>query len=71
MKPLTKKQRSTSMLILALIFILAAPVILLYSIGYRLDSDYSLQKTGGVFIHSDVSSTSVFVDKEFFKSKMC
>lgn len=68
MKPLTKKQRSISILLLGLLFILAAPVIILYSLGYTLDGDFTIQKTGGIFIHSDTANTSVFVDKEFLKN---
>ncbi|MEN9921377.1 MAG: hypothetical protein RLZZ517_355 [Candidatus Parcubacteria bacterium] len=68
MKPLTKKQRYLSISVLAVLFILFAPVIVLYSLGYTLDKDFSIQKTGGIFIHSDVANTSVFVNKDFFKS---
>ncbi len=67
MKPLTQRQRSTSMIILGIIFLLVAPVILLYSIGYRIDDNFSLEKTGGIFIHSDVANSSVFLDGEYFK----
>lgn len=68
MKPLTKRQRSTSLIILGLLFIIMAPVIILYSLGYTLDNTFTFKKTGGIFIHSDVSNSSVFIDKEFFKS---
>jgi hypothetical protein len=68
MKPLTKKQRSTSLILLGILFVITAPVIVLYSLGYTLDDTFTFQKTGGIFVHSDVSNTSVFVDKEFFKS---
>ncbi len=68
MKPLTKKQRSTSLILLGILFVCIAPVIVLYSLGYTLDESFSFRKTGGIFIHSDVSNSSVFVDKEFFKS---
>lgn len=68
MKPLTKRQRSTSLIILGILFVIIAPVIVLYSLGYTLDDTFKFQKTGGIFIHSDVSNSSVFVDKEFFKS---
>jgi hypothetical protein len=68
MKPLTVKQRSLSLGILVLLFALIAPVILLYSLGYRLDDEYSLQKTGGIFIHSNESEGAVFVDGEFLKN---
>lgn len=68
MNPLTTKQRSRSFLLLVLIFIIIAPLILLYSFGYRLDSSYTLQKTGGVFIHSDIANSSVFIDGKYFKN---
>jgi len=68
MKPLTKKQRYLSITILGILFILVAPVIVLYSLGYTFDEEFTIQKTGGIFIHSDVANTSVFVDKDFFKS---
>ncbi len=68
MKPLTVKQRSLSLGILVLVFALIAPLILLYSLGYRLDDEYSLQKTGGIFIHSSESESAVFVDGEFLKN---
>lgn len=67
MKPLTVRQRSISMLILALVFLLIAPIILLISLGYRLDNEFSIQKTGGIFVHSDVANSSVFVDGEYLK----
>lgn len=55
------------MLVLAMVFILIAPAILLYSMGYRLDDEFSLEKTGGIFIHSDVANSSVFLDGEYLK----
>ncbi len=68
MKPLTTKQRSRSLLLLTILFILCAPIILLYSLGYRLDDQFTLQKTGGIFIHSDISNSTIFFDKEFLKN---
>lgn len=55
------------MIILGIIFLLVAPVILLYSLGYRFDDTFSLEKTGGIFIHSDVANSSVFLDGEYLK----
>lgn len=68
MTPLTKKQRLTSILLLGIVFVLIAPAIVLYSLGYTLDDQFTFQKTGGIFIHSDISNTSTFIDKEFFKT---
>ncbi len=67
MNPLSTKQRLRSLLILVAVFVLIAPVILLYSLGYRLDDKLTLQKTGGIFIHSDVTNSTVFVDGEFLR----
>lgn len=68
MTPLTKKQRSFSLILLGIIFILVAPVIVLYSLGYTLDEKFTFQKTGGIFIHSNMSNASVYVDGDFFKT---
>jgi hypothetical protein len=68
MKPLTKKQRSSSLLLLGIIFILVAPVIVLYSLGYTLDDQYTFQKTGGIFVHSNIANATVYVDGEFLKT---
>ncbi len=68
MKPLTKKQRSLSLIILGIVFISVAPIIVLYSLGYTLDKDFSFQKTGGIFIHSTISNSAVNIDGKFFKT---
>jgi hypothetical protein len=67
MKPLTTKQRTISISILAFIFIILAPIIILYSFGYRIDRQFTLQKTGGIFIHSTIPNASVFLDDEYVK----
>jgi hypothetical protein len=69
MKPLSKKQRSFSLTSLLLIFFIAIPFLLAYSAGYRINwEDLTFVKTGGVFIHSDLSGASVFINDEFSES---
>lgn len=69
MKPLSKKSRSTSLIVLLIIFIVAVPFLLAYSSGYRVDfSDFTFEKTGGVFIHSDLSETKVFINDEYVEA---
>lgn len=69
MKPLSKKQRSSSLGFLLTIFILAVPLLLAYSSGYRFDFEkMAFEKTGGVFIHSDLSGANVFIDEEYSES---
>lgn len=67
MKPLTKNQRNLSIFILGLIFIISAPIIIFYSFGYRLNDGFTFQKTGGIFIHSKMPNTAVFLEDEYFK----
>jgi hypothetical protein len=69
MKPLSAKKRNLSLIFLLLIFFIAVPFLLSYSAGYRLDfEDLTFVKTGGVFIHSDLSETNVFINDEFEES---
>lgn len=67
MKPLSKKTRRISWALLFLIFVAISPFILSYSFGYRFD-DEGIVKTGGIYVHSDVSDTEVFVDGEYIKN---
>lgn len=68
MKPLTKKQRSISILFLGILFIFSAPIIVLYSLGYTLDDKFTIQKTGGIFVHSNIANSNIFVDEDFHKT---
>ena len=68
MKPLSKKHRYISISLLFLAFIIFAPIIVLYSFGYRLDSGFTLQKTGGVFIHANIPNAAVFIEDEYYKN---
>jgi len=68
MKPLSKKTRRISWALLFMIFLAVSPFILYYSFGYRFDEKLGLVETGGVYIHSDVSNTQVFVNGEYFKN---
>ena len=38
------------------------PVVLLYSVGYRLDKDFSLTSTGGLYVFYPESDTQVYLD---------
>lgn len=68
MKPLSKKTRRISWALLFLIFLAVSPFILYYSFGYRFDDKLGFVETGGIYIHSDVSNTQVFVNGEYFKN---
>lgn len=71
MRPLPNKTRVTSMVLLILLFLIVTPVLIAYSLGYRIldiDSVFTLEKTGGIYVHSNVSDTTVYLDGEFNKT---
>lgn len=55
------------MIICVLVFLAAAPVVLLYSNGYRLGSNWTLKKTGGLYVASPVSGAQIFVNDKLEK----
>lgn len=67
MKPLSKKTRLFSVGILLFVFLVLAPFIISNSFGYRL-GDAGVVKTGGIYIHSDLTDTEIFVDGEYLKN---
>jgi hypothetical protein len=67
MKPLSKTKRTFMLSLLSLAFIIFVPLLLLYSTGYRFDNSFQIVKTGGIFLHSNSASTSVYLDDEFIE----
>lgn len=67
MRPLSFKKRISVLILMFVIFILGAPIIILYSAGYRLNDALSLVQTGGIFIHSDLSGTKIYLDDDFIE----
>jgi len=47
------------------VFVGGTPILIGYSKGYRLDDALSLTSTGGIYINSDVSNASVYLDNTF------
>ena len=60
---LTRTKRKILFWISVLIFLLLVPVTILYALGYRVDPDFSLRKTGGLYISSTFTGSEIFVDK--------
>jgi hypothetical protein len=65
MKPLSKNYRRALFWGMMVVFIIGTPILIGYSKGYRLDDALSLIETGGIYIHSDLSDTSVYLGGEF------
>ncbi|MBI2054135.1 MAG: PEGA domain-containing protein [Candidatus Staskawiczbacteria bacterium] len=63
---MTKKVRLIILLSCAIFFFIAAPAVVVYSLGYRIDFEQKkISATGGVFIKAWPESAEVFVDSEF------
>lgn len=70
MKPLTKKTRLKLIIASIFVFVIVTPFILASSFGYKISSlgdVFTLVKTGGIYLHSDISNASIFIDDEYFK----
>ncbi len=65
MQPLSKKIRNWVLIFLFVLFVLSTPIIIGYSKGYRMDDALGLIQTGGIYLHSDIANTTVFLDDEF------
>ncbi len=65
MNPLSHKLRLAVLILFGIIFVVGTPILIGYSKGYRLDDALSLIATGGVYVHSDMPNTDVFLDGEF------
>jgi len=67
MTPLTNKKRKILFSVLFVLFIILGPLILLNSFGYKLNETFTFVKTGGLYIHSEVPNTSVYVNGTYIK----
>jgi hypothetical protein len=68
MKPLSKNIRQGTLWILLFLFLICTPVLIGFSKGYRLDDALGLIQTGGIYLHSEIANTSVFLDEEFVEN---
>lgn len=68
MKQLSRRRRRFYFLTLALIFVVVIPLLILYSMGYRLSDARSLISTGGIYVHSNVGDMEVKVNGNVIKT---
>jgi len=64
---LTIGKRRVALIICVLVFLVVAPAVLLYSNGYRLGANWTLSKTGGLYVASPVSGAQIFVNDKLEK----
>ncbi len=64
---LTLRKRRILFWLSIIIFLALVPFTVLYSLGYRFDSDFQLRKTGGLYIAANISGSEIFINSEFQK----
>ncbi|NCS99111.1 hypothetical protein GW764_02890 [Candidatus Parcubacteria bacterium] len=70
MKPLSKKMRLGSGILLGIVFVILAPILLANSFGYqweKIEDVFTFVKTGGIYVASDISGVQIYVDDEYIK----
>jgi len=60
---MTKKTRTILFLVFLFIFLSAAPAVVLYSQGYRIDFDNKkISRTGGLFLKIEPKQVEIYLD---------
>jgi hypothetical protein len=62
MTPKSPRTRFVYFIIFFLVFLAVAPFILLYSFGYNWTQNFSLLKTGGVYVYSGETGASLYIN---------
>lgn len=62
MKQLSRRRRSAYLIVMIIVFFVTIPIIILYSMGYRLNDALALVTTGGISIHSTEGNVNVYVN---------
>ena len=64
MTPKSPRTRFVYFAIFVLIFFAVAPFILLYSFGYNWNKNFSLFKTGGVYVYSSETGAQLYINNK-------
>jgi len=64
MRPIPLKKRRFYFILFCLIFIAAIPLILLYTNGYRINSDFEIVETGGIYIYSPQAGSDIYINNK-------
>jgi len=62
MQPLSNKKRRWHLYTFSLLFVALIPAVILFVQGYRLGSDFSLVRVGGIYIGGVDSDTEIFLE---------
>ena len=64
---MTLRKRRTILVISGAFFLALAPLLLFYTLGYRIDRNFKIGRIGGLYVSSPVSGSEIFVNNEIEK----
>jgi len=64
---MTPGKQKLTILILFLVFVSIIPVIICYSMGYRISDDFKIVETGGIYLSITESDTSLYINDKLKK----
>jgi hypothetical protein len=65
---MTLLKRRIILAICSLVFLAIAPFLLLYCLGYRLDSNFRIGRIGGLYVSSPISGAEIFIKENLEKT---
>ncbi len=64
METLSKRKRQIYLITLTIIFVIGAPLLVLYSIGYRFENMRFITRTGGITVRVNEPNVSIYINNE-------
>lgn len=61
-KPLSRTHRNLYLFLLLIVFVVVVPFLVFYALGYRWDGGLGVTKTGGVYVHSNLTGTEIYIN---------
>jgi len=68
MQPFSRKKRTILLIVLIICFFITVPILVIYSMGYRIGDTLIWTKTGGVYTVNNELGAEVYLDKKLVKT---
>jgi hypothetical protein len=61
---MTLKKRRVILIICIIVLIIIIPIVILYNYGYRINSQFQIVQTGGLYISSPIRDAKIIIDNK-------
>lgn len=62
---MSRTTRRVYFFVLAILFVIATPIVILYAMGFRFDgSEFLVSERGAVYVYTTIAGTDIFIDDE-------